>query len=1567
MEAGAAGLTLPGVSPFRPGEDFRRWLKGVERYLTAVNIATPERQCAVLLHLLGPDVADTFETLPEPEGAEQDNAFEKCKKKLDAYLAPARNVIAERMSFHQMTMGDNEDFEHFLGRLSVKLRQCGYPAAETDRELRDRCVAGCSGALRERLFRKAAARGDALTLADVRAVARAHKDAGQLAEQMTGGGASLAASGARAEEALPVQALRQRPATVRPPPGRCYRCGEAGHWQRNCPAARAGPPGPRPTAQPGGGDRNCGNGRLAARDRGDPQERGSRDAPFGPRVKRCFKCGDPGHLKRDCPRRGQVASVEEDVVMTVAPVQSRKPDRLPMVTVSINGRPVRMLVDTGSPVSILTADCLPGLKLRRSELRLKSFTGQAVPVRGEATVDVECNGQRRRLDAVVSDQPGHQPILGRDWLREIRLDWQSVLRIGREGEVRTVEAVMAAHSAVFSEDLGKMTLQAHLTLKPGATPRRLPPRPVPYALLPQVEAELERWVSEGIARKVSPSEESSGWGTPLVPVPKSSGGVRLCASYNLTVNPQLIVKNHPLPTPEDVFAGVRGKLFCKLDLRHAYQQMELDESSQAMTTVSTHRGEYVMRRLAFGIASSGALFQEAMDRILEGQEGCKCFLDDLLVFGEDEQELLQRLDQVLERLERHGLRLASQKCKLMVPEVEFIGWKVTPDGITPTDSGIEAVLNAPEPKDVSQLRSLLGSITYFGRLLPDLSTVLAPLYELVKKGVPWSWTQRCAAAVKKVKSMLTSPPVLKRYDPALPLKLVTDASSVGVGAALMQVMPDGAERPVMFASRTLTATERKYAQVEREAAAVSFGVSRFHRFIFGRQFTLVVDNRALSRILSPDRNLPSLAAARLQRYALQLAAYSYSVELRRSEQMHVADTLSRLAVPCTSSEQGRIDADEVAGSYLMLLDGVAPALTAEALKTATRRDPVLAKVLTFVRCGWPSNVEPELSAFKRRQDELTTDGECLVWGGRVVIPQRLRAAVLSELHGGHLGSSKMKNLARRYVWWPGLDAELDGLARDCADCVEKRGAPAHSELHPWEPAGGPWERLHVDFAGPFQGSTFFVVYDSFTKWLEVVPMRETGTESTVRELRALFARFGIPGQLVSDNGPQFTSAQFAEFLASNGVRHVRVAPYHPSSNGAAERAVQTAKNGLKAALRDGGSLSRRLQRFLLAYRAAPHATTGRSPAEMMLGRNVRTRLDLLRPGPAERSREQQQRQWSAAGGQPRTFNIGDAVWARHYGGPQKWRRGTVAARTGPVSYEVEVGDTLWSRHADQLLAAGAAKETGAEPTGGETPGGGGSSGEEALWSSHRRLAGAATTAGPESTGGGAYSGGGAVIGGAGGSGAGGSGAGGAELAEAEPAAAEPAAAGPAAAEPVAAEPAAAEPAGAESAGAEPAGTEPAAAEPAVTEPVVLRPALTMESVGARVKAAVRRRHRTVTGQCGIPTPLPCAVRSDSLCRPGGLWRKCNYCTYFPVRGESVVGTYLPVRGGECGIAVCGIQFGRTGKWRCPADSATVIVRRVFARTAWSLVVPSGRQCRARSEVCVEDGGLRVSGVHCAFA
>ena len=249
---------------------------------------------------------------------------------------------------------------------------------------------------------------------------------------------------------------------------------------------------------------------------------------------------------------------------------------------------------------------MPGLRIQKTKMKLRSFTGQELKVLGEAAVTVKHAGQGEQVRVIVCDQPSRMPLMGREWLRKIRVDWKEVWMLNQQKNRRTLQAVLTANKEVFEAGLGEMTVEAHLTLKPEATPRTVPARPIPYALLPKVNEELDRWVDEEIAEKVEPSEKTSGWGTPLVPVPKPSGDVRLCASYDVTVNPQLVVKQHPLPRAEDVFAGVDGKLFCKLDLKKSLpanetgQRISRDDNGQHTSRIIPDAETTVRNRELWG-------------------------------------------------------------------------------------------------------------------------------------------------------------------------------------------------------------------------------------------------------------------------------------------------------------------------------------------------------------------------------------------------------------------------------------------------------------------------------------------------------------------------------------------------------------------------------------------------------------------------------------------------------------------------------------------------------------------------------------------------------------------------------------------------------------------------------------------------------------------------------------------------------------------------------------------------------------------------------------------------------
>ena len=193
-----------------------------------------------------------------------------------------------------------------------------------------------------------------------------------------------------------------------------------------------------------------------------------------------------------------------------------------------------------------------------------------------------------------------------------------------------------------------------------------------------------------------------------------------------------------------------------------------------------------------------------------------------------------------------------------------------------------------------------------------------------------------------------------------------------------------------------------------------------------------------------------------------------------------------------------------------------------------------------------------MKPYQQRQHQLTVEGNCLLWGIRVVVPSKHQTHILKDLHRDHPGSSRMKSLAHSYVWWPGMDLDIEKVAKACDQCQQHKHAPPKAPLHPWTWPAKPWQRIHIDFAGPFQGTSFLVVVDAHSKWPEVFQMASTSTTKTITYLRQLFATHGIPEQLVSDNGPQFTSEEFAKFMKRNSIKHIRCAPYHPSSNGLVE-------------------------------------------------------------------------------------------------------------------------------------------------------------------------------------------------------------------------------------------------------------------------------------------------------------------------------------------------------------------------------------------------------------------------------
>ena len=333
----------------------------------------------------------------------------------------------------------------------------------------------------------------------------------------------------------------------------------------------------------------------------------------------------------------------------------------------------------------------------------------------------------------------------------------------------------------------------------------------------------------------------------------------------------------------------------------------MTEEAKSILTINTHKGLYRYTRLPFGIASVPAIFQKTMDILLQGVPNALCYIDDIIITGQDDKAHLQTLQEVLKRLHSHGFRLKKSKCVFLGKAVEYLGHQIDATGIHPTVDKLVAIYDAPSPQNITELRSYLGLLNYYGKFVPHLATLVQPLNELLQKDTPWVWAKACEDAFRQTKRALASTKVLVHYNPALPLRLAADASAYGVGAVISHIMPSGEERLVAFASRTLSKSERNYAQLEKEALALVFGVKKFHKFLYGRRFTLITDHKPLTTILHPEKSIPPMAAARIQRWALLLSAYQYKIEFRPTQEHANAEGLSRLPIKGVSGAEGDVE------------------------------------------------------------------------------------------------------------------------------------------------------------------------------------------------------------------------------------------------------------------------------------------------------------------------------------------------------------------------------------------------------------------------------------------------------------------------------------------------------------------------------------------------------------------------------------------------------------------------------------------------------------------------------------
>ena len=316
-----------------------------------------------------------------------------------------------------------------------------------------------------------------------------------------------------------------------------------------------------------------------------------------------------------------------------------------------------------------------------------------------------------------------------------------------------------------------------------------------------------------------------------------------------------------------------------------------------------------------------------------------------------------------------------------------------------------------------------------------------------------------------------------------------------------------------------------------------------------------------------------------------------------------ADMFSRLPVESKSPAEDTIYSIQIA--YLPV--------SADDIRIETKNDLILKNVLLYLKDGkWPAVITPEYQPYYNIRQELFIEDNVILWGLKVVIPLTLQKKVLVELHNQNPGIVRMKALSRIHAWFPKIDLQIEEMVMDCKECAKVVNEPPKSLVHRWSWAAKPMDRIHIDYF-EFEAMFFLIMVDSYSKWMEVKEMKKTNSFSTIRTLKHWFASLGLPNQLVTDNGPQFTSLEFGSYMKANGMNHLRSAAYHQSSNGQAERYVQTVKKGLKSNTKTEGPIQEKVDSFLMAYRSTQSTVSGESPSKLLYGREMQTILDCMKP------------------------------------------------------------------------------------------------------------------------------------------------------------------------------------------------------------------------------------------------------------------------------------------------------------------------------------------------------------------
>ncbi|XP_062603216.1 uncharacterized protein K02A2.6-like [Saccostrea cucullata] len=907
--------------------------------------------------------------------------------------------------------------------------------------------------------------------------------------------------------------------------------------------------------------------------------------------KRCDKCNGRNHFKSKCMKIHAVGEDSEDSPeledswLLALKSKDRQSKDITAI-MNLNDCDVRFQLDSAADVNTICQKYVKKEQCRPSNIRHNMWNNTHMKPLGEADLDVinvRSNVVQKLRFVVVQNYL--TCLLGKDAIQDMGLV--------------TVNSKKFISKVGLEQPLGDLGI-ATLKVDPSIQPKVLPCRKIPIAIQDSVKQEIDRLVDRGI---LIPITEPTLWVSQMAVAHKSDGKLRFCIDPQ-PLNTALIREYYRLPVLDDILPKLtNAKVFSKLDVKEAFRHVRLDEKSSKLTTMITPFGRYRWARLPFGLKVSSEIFQRRLDEALSGLEGVFSIVDDIIIAGcgDSEEEAKRdnefKMQKVFQRCEERHITLNKDKEESGLREISFHGHKISKDGVKVDESKVKAILDMPAPTDVSGIKRLCGMVQYMSKFLPDLSKVLEPLRLLTRKDQKWNWDSKCESAFQTLKHKLTETPVLAYFDPSKDVTPQVDSSKEGIGAVLLQ---DG--KPVEYASRALTEAERKWAQIEKEALSVLYGLERFDQYTYGRKVFIHNDHKPLSAIL---RKPLGLAPKRLQDIMMRYFRYDVEFVFEKGVNLVIADTLSRAFLMTT---EGSVDERHRILSVSTLQENDVPDVRIQEIKDMTAKDSEMQTLADTIANGWPDNKRDLPTSVRHYfdfRDTLSFEDGLILKGEAVVIPKTLRSEMKIRLHKAHLGYDSMIRRARGVIFWPGMKSDIKQIADYCGICQERKPRNCKEPLLQHSTCEFPWQKIGLDLF-EIQGKHYMVSVDYFSSFIEVDYLPTTTSARVISLLKKQFSRFGIPNVIISDGGPQFRCQEFQDFVKTWKIDHRFSSPMHQQANGKAESAVKIIKTLMIKAQEDETDP----YEALLEQRCTPRQDTGLSPAQMMFNREIHATLPM---------------------------------------------------------------------------------------------------------------------------------------------------------------------------------------------------------------------------------------------------------------------------------------------------------------------------------------------------------------------